>query len=72
MKHPKEVSNKVLHSIGIIHLHHLQYSSLDTMHTWITHSVHESIESAKKMLKIAISKFPTHYKWRIIKLTKED
>jgi len=72
MKHPKEVTNKAIGSVGTINLHHLQYSSLDTMHTWVTHSVHESAEKARKMWKEAIHKFPTHTKWRIqaIKLTR--
>jgi hypothetical protein len=47
---------------------HLQHSSLDTMHTWITYSAHKSAEDAEKMLRSVISKLPTHFKWRIVKL----
>lgn len=47
---------------------HLQHSSLDSFHTWVTHSTHESEGSAKKMLDDVIKKFPTHFKWRVVKL----
>ena len=75
MKHPKQISEQIGKSMGKkpTVAHHLQHSSIDTMHTWATHSVHESAEAARKMWKVAVTKFPTHYKWRIqhIKLVKD-
>ena len=47
---------------------HLQHSSIDSFHVWKTHSVHFSTLEAKKMWKSIVDKFPTYYKWRIIKL----
>jgi len=69
MKHPSKIATEAVSSVGMkhVHLHNLQFSSLDTMHTWITHSIHESAEAAKKMWKDALPRFPKYYKWRIQK-----
>ena len=63
----KKALSKIPKTTKVPHVH-LQHSSLDSLHTWITHSIHGSSGEAKSMWKSVVSKFPTHFKWRIINI----
>jgi len=47
---------------------HLQHSSVDSFHKWITHSIHKHEKEAMHTHEQVVGSFPTHFKWRIIKV----
>ena len=46
----------------------IQHSSLDSAYKWVTHSFYETSKSAASELNKITRQFPTHYKWRTVKL----
>jgi hypothetical protein len=64
---PNRVSRVIKEAKDSVAGWNLQYSNLNTFHTWVTHSLHKTEIGAKLEFEKIVKSFPEHYNWRIIK-----